>query len=672
MKLVKSIIFVIILFSFSSNVFSAKEYTYIDIVNMLTDLERVATLPEKGELCRQWSSYDRDSKYNEKTGKYVNWEANGDGYGKTNWIRKERGRYVVAEMEGPGCIWRFWTATAFGGNITIYLDGQKVPAVDLPCEDFFNRTEEPFTRPQLVHIVGQGKNNYTPISFQKSCKILADKDYGQYYQFTYSLFPKGTKVQTFKRQLSEAESAALDKVNERLGNTGPDFNTGRKDEKTEDINLTIKPGEKKTIAEIAGTRAITSFTIKNVFPKEVEQQRKIVRELALQIFWDGQKEPAVWTPLGDFFGTAPGLNKHSSITNGVTDEYLYSNWFMPFAKSAKLEIINDGKTEITLPIQIKHIAVKSIKKYGRFHVKWHRDIFLPSEPERWIDWTILTTQGRGRFTGVSLEVWNPRGGWWGEGDEKFFVDGEKFPSTFGTGSEDYFGYAWCSDELFFHPFHNQPISEYHKGHTSNNRWHIVDNIPFQKSFDGYIEKYFANDRPTLYSCVAYWYLSPNGNDPYKAVSLEDRLNWYTELKFPLEMDGILMLEKPQGVVEAQGMVSFKADKWTDNQQLWWIGEPGAKLRIGIDVKKEGNYRILTRLTKAADYAIIQWHLNGQKISEPIDTYHKEGVIATKEIDLGKHHLSAGMNELNVEIVGANPEAIKRYMVGIDYIKVKPN
>ena len=66
---------------------------------------------------------------------------------------------------------------------------------------------------------------------------------------------------------------------------------------------------------------------------------------------------------------------------------------------------------------------------------------------------MLQTEGRGRFCGVMLHVWNPRGGWWGEGDEKFFVDGEKFPSTFGTGSEDYFGYAWCDPHLFQRAYH---------------------------------------------------------------------------------------------------------------------------------------------------------------------------------------------------------------------------
>jgi len=102
-----------------------------------------------------------------------------------------------------------------------------------------------------------------------------------------------------------------------------------------------------------------------------------------------------------------------------------------------------------------------------------------------------------------LHVWNPRGGrcekvewcrghwWWGEGDEKFFVDCEKFPSTFGTGTEDYFGYAWGNGSLFQHPYNTQTICEGNAGHICVSRWQIPDNVPFQKRFDGYMKKYTA-------------------------------------------------------------------------------------------------------------------------------------------------------------------------------------
>ena len=228
-----------------------QELTYIDLIERLTDLEYPATLPASDELCKQWSSYDRSSYYDEETGKYVNWEANGDGFGGKGWIRKEDDQLVLAEMEGPGCIWRIWSATPRDGHVRIYLDGAKEPAVDLPFIGYFDGTNEPFNRSALVHIVASGKNNYVPIPFQKSCKIVADEDYGEFHHFNYTLFPKNTKVPTFKRKLSAAESAALDKANEKLSNCGPHWAKYPK-ERTKTIKVKIKSGQNKIIAKIYG------------------------------------------------------------------------------------------------------------------------------------------------------------------------------------------------------------------------------------------------------------------------------------------------------------------------------------------------------------------------------------------------------------------------------------
>jgi hypothetical protein len=205
---------------------------------------------------------------------------------------------------------------------------------------------------------------------------------------------------------------------------------------------------------------------------------------------------------------------------------------MPIAKSAEITF----KKEVPHPLKLEYeIASRplrgEISRNGRFHAKWHRDVFLPPEPERWIDWPIVKTEGAGRFLGVMLHVWNPRGGWWGEGDEKFFVDGEKFPSTIGTGSEDYFGYAWCNPGLFQNAYHNQTRNDgNNRGHVSVNRWHIADNIPFQKSFEGYIEKYYPNQRPTLYAATAYWYHSSGGKDPYHPVPRNERIGYFVPVQ----------------------------------------------------------------------------------------------------------------------------------------------
>ena len=95
-------------------------FSYAEFVKRMTDLARLAELPATGERCAQWSSYDRASRYDEKTGKYVKWDANGDG---GQFIRKEGEQQVLAEMDGPGCIWRIWSARAQQGHVRIFLDG---------------------------------------------------------------------------------------------------------------------------------------------------------------------------------------------------------------------------------------------------------------------------------------------------------------------------------------------------------------------------------------------------------------------------------------------------------------------------------------------------------------------------------------------------------------------
>ncbi len=197
--------------------------TYVDLVHRLTDLERLATLPSPDERCAQWSSYDRTSRYDPASGKYIKWDANGDGGG---YIRKEGDKFVLAEMEGPGCIWRIWSATPGAGHVRIYLDGANEPAVDLPFKGYFDGKNPPFTRPAIVHTVSMGWNNYTPIPYRKSCKIIADGEWGQYYHFTYETFAKGTEVPLFKRELSAEESAALDRADEILSHCGAEEPSG--------------------------------------------------------------------------------------------------------------------------------------------------------------------------------------------------------------------------------------------------------------------------------------------------------------------------------------------------------------------------------------------------------------------------------------------------------------
>ena len=309
--------------------------TYGDLVNRMIDLEHLATLPGQGETCQQWSSYDRASQYDAATGKYVGWAANGDG---GQFIRAEGEQIVMAEMEGPGCIFRIWSAMAKQGHVKIYLDGQAEPTIDMPFIDYFTGTNAPLNYPAMSYEMkeqgNRGENLYLPIPYQKSCKIVADKGWGAYYHFTYTTFPKGTKVPTFQGKLSGDDAAALKKLDGYLkSGLGTDPAGRRQGEETVDGVARVGAGESLFI-NLEGPRAITAIKGNMKFADR-EDEMAALREMVLRITFDGAREPAVWCPLGDFFGTAPGVNPYRSLVTGMTEDGAYAYWYMPFGRNAK-------------------------------------------------------------------------------------------------------------------------------------------------------------------------------------------------------------------------------------------------------------------------------------------------------------------------------------------------
>ena len=656
--------------------------SYADLVGRMTDLAHPATLPAVGETCQQWSSWA--SKYDAQSGKYLNWDANGDG---GDFIREEGGRIVMAEMQGPGCIWRTWSARALDGHVKIYLDGSTEPVVDLPFKNYFSGDTAPFNFPAVSYDLAQsgchGQNLYLPIPYQKSCKIVADKDWGAYYQFVYTTFPEGTKLPTFSADLVAQNAAALKQYNElvagRMANkadslpTGPDVahNSlkvagGVTTRVVELASLKVAGGAATRVIGLTGPRTITSIQAKVPLGDRADEMAAL-RELCIQITFDGEAKPAVWCPLGDFFGTAPGKNLYTNWVTGMTEEGFYANWSMPFGKKALVELVNDGQKVRDVELTIVHEPLKSFEGLGYFHCKWHRDTLTLPE-DRWPDWTMLKTEGRGRFMGVMLHVWNPQGGWWGEGDEKFFVDGEKYPSTFGTGSEDYFGYAWCDPNLFQRPFHSQTMTMGNRGHQSVLRWHVADAVPFQTSFEGCIEKYYRmEEKGTLYAATVCWYLAPGGVDPYEPVPVDERHDYY--VKLPVVAGGFRVLGEPAGDPQTQNLTEFGSN-WTGDDQLWWIGaNPGDKLDIALPVEADGRYDLGVILTKARDYGIVQLSIDGRKVGEPIDLYNPK-VIRTDAIPLGTVELTKGEHVLGVEIVGKNDKADPSFMFGLDEVKLE--
>jgi hypothetical protein len=209
---------------------------------------------------------------------------------------------------------------------------------------------------------------------------------------------------------------------------------------------------------------------------------------------------------------------------------------MPFVKNARVAVVNQSTQAYTVRLVVAHAPQPGDgAQILHFHAQWHGDNDNQRQiaEGRAIDCPIIELTGRGRFCGVHLHInnrwqtpaqpapswwygaWDQKNidWWWGEGDEKFFVDGEKFPSTFGTGSEDYVGYAWAAEPpfpVFESAYAAQscvPIDG--NGDTSVVRVHICDDVPFQRRFEACIEKYKPNQwgdgNICAYDVVVYWY-----------------------------------------------------------------------------------------------------------------------------------------------------------------------
>ena len=538
--------------------YGAQTISYDDLTHRLYDLKRLAVPPIAGEKSGSVTSYDRASTYDTARDLYVNWYANDDGSGVE---RLEGESAVAADLQGPGVIWRIWSAQADGGHIRIIIDGAEQPALDIPFNSLFDAEHGPFPFKNLVQTMARGHNCFVPIPYRKSCKIMLDKGWGRYYQITYTRFPEGTQLPSFAGKLGDAETAALrdaDRIwSER--NAPKPLPMAETVQKT----VTLAPGKAVDIVSLDGPHAITGITC-SVNETEATSMEQALREVTLSCYWDGEKSPSVWSPLGDFFGSGPGLNPYRSLPSGITKDGMYSAWYMPFDK-AVVRLTNDGSVPRTISIAVTHERLAQLAGgLLRFHAKWHRDHWGGDGPgryakDRWPDWPMLLAHGGpGRFCGVALHIWNPlhvwdgpladhyvrkvselcpepewfknnvmRDYWWGEGDEKFFVDGEKFPSTFGTGSEDYFGYAWGTPQVFDSATQCQTRNSANTGHLSMTRWHIADDVPFQHSFEASIEKYHGNNWPLLYAATVYWYQAAGIADEYPALPVSERQGYYT-------------------------------------------------------------------------------------------------------------------------------------------------
>jgi hypothetical protein len=506
------LLLVTVLISFSK---PKKTISITSLLNEMIDRDVVASFPQKDFRLKQESSYNRAS-VNPKDSE--GWFTNKDLNNKDtdhNFIRIEENNrqkeWVLMDHKGTGAIVRTWMPirspkrVKTNSIIKIYLDGAKEPALKGNMLDLFNGTGLiPFP---LAHKSLRSAVSFFPIPYAKSCKItVTERPF--FYQFTFREYTKGTKVRSFTMEDFHKAKDQVKQVCETL--IAPENIL-----EGEIIKLkeTLNTKEEKSIFFPKGNAAIRALSLK----LGNYQDSLITRSVILKIEFDGQQ--TVWCPIGDFFGSGIGLNPFQGWYRTVLEDgTMSSRWVMPYQQSAKISVLNLSNQPVDIELDALTGDWKWDKNSLYFNAAWRGQNPVPTRP--FSDWNYVTIKGRGVYVGDALTIMNPVEKWWGEGDEKIWIDGEDFPSIFGTGTEDYYGYSWggMSTDFYEHPFHAQPYSHKYnklnrktiqnernsKGFSTETRTRSLDVMPFGSSLQLDMEVWSWNDCDMAYGVGIYW------------------------------------------------------------------------------------------------------------------------------------------------------------------------
>jgi hypothetical protein len=275
------------------------------------------------------------------------------------------------------------------------------------------------------------------------------------------------------------------------------------------------------------------------------------RKLVLRMYWDGEEDPSVEVPLGDFFGLGHGMTRNYTsavLMMSPEDGKSFNCYFpMPFASQARLEVENETESAVRVYFYVDYEEYDELNGDElRFHAQWNSERLTDGVDDTNIsnedfsfggsnvtgdgNYVILDAVGAGHYVGCNLNIHNRRftdkWNWYGEGDDMIFIDGEPWPpSLHGTGMEDYFNTAWCPTQEICTPYHGIILGggPNWSGKISMYRYHIEDPIMFNKSIRVTIEHGHNNHRSDDYSSTAYWYQTEPHRSFRKLPCVQDRL-----------------------------------------------------------------------------------------------------------------------------------------------------
>ncbi len=378
--------------------------------------------------------------------------------------------------------------------------------------------------------------------------------------------------------------------------------------------------------------------------------------LSIRIYWDGRKEPGVEAPLGDFFGcgTKPAVVESLPVQVSPTGA-LTCYWRMPFAKSAKIVVANDNPDRgAGLYWQVDWVQVDELPPQTMYFNAQYRQEY-PAVMKR--DYLLADLEGRGQYVGSVMTVTNAQDGWFGEGDDFFYIDGEKVPSLQGTGSEDYFNDAWGFRPRTSHWFGSPRWQGDRAGDTGTMyRWHVLDPVRFDKSLKVAIEhkgneprdyRGFFVERPDFFSSVAFWY-------QIGAPKSFARMPPWNERRVPWDQQNLVrafLKAKTTGPaklkVETQGFFGSRP------VLAWPNKENGARLTLPFNVAEDGRYAVRLTAMQGPQFGRYKIFFDDKRVAETnffAPRGGADGEGGEMDLLLGTHEMAKGSHDITFEAV----------------------
>lgn len=695
-KLKFSILVLLVFLAFSTSVFcqSSSSITTGKLFEEMIDLEGLTRFPSPTYRMVQYSSYDHRSTLPGGP----DWFANADGFGGEPIPNFEKvltepnesgiGEYLMVDKKGPGAIVRLWTAR-INGNLRVYIDDMTTPFYEGEADSFFRHPYDSFNemdvvnRERFIRTIYQRDASYAPIPFEKRIRIewIGDLQKLHFYQIQLRLYNRNAKIISFQPEDINTYKNIIDEVTMALAD--PDkYLPIKSSKKSQNFNINIPVGQKSKVIQLYGPGAIEKI----ILLLKADNMDYALRQTVLHINCDGYPWGQVQSPLGDFFGAAPGVNPFQSLPfSTAADGTMTSRFVMPFKDSVQIFFENHGKEDVVIEGEVLPMDYNWNENSMHFRARWRVNHNIVASNSDVQDLPFLLAQGTGIYVGTTSYLLNPSsvptpwGNWWGEGDEKIFVDDDIHPSLFGTGSEDYYNYSWSSPDIFHFPYCGQPRNDGpgNRGFVTNYRWHILDPIPFSNNIQFYMELFSHLPTPGFsYARIGYHYAKPGIRDDHQVIMEEDLriidlpMDWEPEAKLAAQNSEFFQAESI--LAKNKNSKLKKGDLWAGGQVLVWNPQNiGERIDFNIKVAKEGQKRIYITAALTPLSGKIRIYLNDKPINNKdlVIDLNRPYRTLLRNFSFEPLELKTGQHKLSIEFVGADVE-IKSPEIGIDFIWIK--